>query len=90
MSYDPSDDKAGAAYRAWGGCGPFFQLAPDERHRWREVVTAVEGWDERLEIAVRKAIDDAVTEAMPDAFDIAEKVRAAMEPKPKEMGGGSR
>ena len=72
MSYDPSDDKAGAAYRAWGGLKPFFQLNPDERRLWFDVVAAVEGWDERLEIAVRKAIDDAVTEAMPDAFDIAE------------------
>ena len=84
MSYDPSDDKAGAAYRAWNAAAvapPFFQLAPDERYRWREVVAAIEGWDERLEIAVRKAIDDAVTEAMPDAFDIAEKVRAALKSK---------
>ena len=70
-------------------CTPFFQLAPDERRRWFDVVAAVVGQDERLEIAVRKAIDDAVNEAMPDAFDIADRVRAALEPKPKEMGGGS-
>ena len=77
MSYHP-DEKAEAAYRAWGGLTPFFQLNTDERRLWFDVVAAVEGWDERLEIAVRKAIDDAVTEAMPDAFDIAEKVRAAI------------
>ena len=54
------------------------------------MVAAIEGWDERLEIAVRKAIDDAVTEAMPDAFDIAEKVRAAMETSNPEAAEAAR